>query len=149
MIAGLVLAACLNQPLFDMTGPVCPPERQGLECECSECFTWDPELRATRYEIRRQTVSSGAYFMVGTIAEREFTDEDTGLSYRDVPELWCTAKDDPFPRAGTRYRYSVRACNAYGCGEFSNDVEYAGAPYACYEGAGEIQCYPGDPTEIP
>jgi hypothetical protein len=157
----VLLAACLSSPFFppDFTGPVCSPERQVLECECSECFTWDPVADVDLYEIRRTTDSTGASYSVGDVIG-EWVDVEDIQSWR-LPTQWCVARDVPFPRSTTLYRYEVRACvvaEVSGtCGtvpiaigerccstSWSNSVSYRGAPYTCYDNGVEVQCYTGD-----
>jgi hypothetical protein len=136
----LLLAACLAPPLFDMSGPACSPSRQTVECACSECMAWDAVPGATRYEVTRETISTGAVYGVGAVYSR-FVDDIGTLG---LPTLWCAAWDVGFPRAGTLYRYQVRGCNAAACGGWSSAVQYRGAPYACFTGGREVQCYVGD-----
>lgn len=145
MIAALLLAGtCLELVVFDMTGPACSPERAGVECGCSECLSWDPDPNATSYEVNRETVSSGTFQTVGTVNGWWYT-LDTGESvWAQPPALWCVGRDVPFPHEGVQYRYKYRGCNGAGCGPWSDPVLYVGAPYACFDGTGEIACYVGD-----
>lgn len=139
MLAGLLLAAvCLEAPSFDLEGPAC--ERATVACGCSEGITWDAVPEADRYEIQRETVSTGNLVDVGAVPARIPSEEG------DVegPRLWWFARDSAMPRAGTLYRYRVRACNAAGCGVWNDPVEYRGADYACFEGGREVACYVGD-----
>lgn len=137
MIA-LLLAACLSMPLFDMSGPPCADET--VACRCSECIAWDATHNATRYEVERETVSSGTKYAVGTVAQRVVDEAGTV----ELPELWCAAWDNPFPREDVLYRYRVRACNDAGCSDWSAAVQYRAAAYACFDGGVEVQCYVGD-----
>lgn len=129
----LLLGACASAPFFsaEETGVCVAAYTQtgAQECVCSECLEWDAPPRAERYEITRRTVSTGAEILAG-------------VTY--TPGLWCFAWDASFPRQGTRYRYTVRACNAYGCSPESVPVFYVGAPYACFDGGREVACYVGD-----
>jgi hypothetical protein len=136
----LLIAACLLPPLFAMTGPVCSPARQAVECGCSECMTWDETPGATRYEVTRETLSTGAVYGVGAVYSR-FVDDIGTLG---LPTLWCAAWDSSFPHEGTPYRYQVRACNSVGCGGWSGAVVYVGAVYSCFTGGREVQCYVSD-----
>jgi len=142
MVAILLASGlCLSPPLFAMDGPPCANE--ALECGCSECIQWDATPGATRYEIIRQTISTGATYRVGTILSQ--LNDDGSLT---LPTLWCVGEDSSFPREGTTYRYQVKACSPFWipeCGALSNEVLYVGAPYACFVGGREVQCYVGDP----
>ena len=142
MLLILLAAVCAAPPLFAMTGPVCSPANQAVECRCSECMTWDAVPGATRYEVVRETISNGAVYGVGAVYSRFVDDEGT----LGLPTQWCAAMDSSFPHAGTAYRYQVRACNAVGCGAWSGAVVYVGAVYACFTGGREVQCYVADPV---
>ena len=136
---GLLLAVgiCLSPPLFDMTGPVCADGT--IECGCSECLTWDASPDATRYEVVRETMSSGVVHPVGTIFTKLNEDGTTSLA-----TVWCFAWDSSFPHDGTLYRYQVRACNSLGCGPLPDGLLYRGAPYTCFVDGREVACYVGD-----
>lgn len=137
----IVLSVCLSAPLYgEMDGPDCTPERAALACECSECLDWIPIPAATRYEVERETVSTGTRYAVGTVTGRW---GETAADW-SLPALWCAALDSPFPRAGTLYRYRIRACNEHGCGEWGEPVTYRGADYWCGDGGREVACYVGD-----
>jgi hypothetical protein len=142
MIGSVLLAGvCLLPPMFDMDGPSCLIETE--ECRCSECLAWEATAGATEYRIMRTTLSTGNEVQVGIVGER-VTDEDGTI---DLPELWCVAKDVPFPHEGTSYRYTVVACNINGCSPTpSNGVTYVGSPYACFSNDREVSCYIGDPV---
>jgi len=47
----------------------------------------------------------------------------------------------------TTARLRVRACNEYGCGGYSDEVEFLA--FLCIEGAAEVPCYPGAPLRLP
>jgi hypothetical protein len=149
MLAALLLASCLSMPLFgELDGPPCGDETE--ECRCTECFGWEPSERATYYMVTRLTPSTGSAVLVGTLTEQLGVDEETGEPWRIPPAtVWCPARDNPFPREGTLYEYTVHACNAAGCVPSTNSVRYRAAPYACYEGGREVACYVGDPVEAP
>jgi len=138
MLLTLALAGlCLTPPLYATDGPPCALET--AECRCSECLTWDAATGATRYEVVRETISTGAVYTVGAVYSH--LDEDGTLA---LPTLWCVADDSSFPHDGTLYRYQVRACNASSCSAWSNGVQYRGSPYACFVGGREVACYLGD-----
>lgn len=145
MLGALVLAACLAPPLYgDVVGPACPDETQ--ECRCTECFVWERPEGATSYRIERATDPSGAWTLVGTTADQYWTDPKTGEVYfAPAATTWCVGRDSSIPRQGTLYRYVARSCNANGCTATGNIVHYRGAPYACFAGGVEVQCYVGDP----
>jgi hypothetical protein len=139
MLAGLILAAvCLEAPTFDLEGPVC--DRPAVACGCSEGMTWDAVPGAERYELQRETVSTGSLVDVGAVPARIPAEEGEV----DGPRFWWFGRDSVMPRAGTLYRYRIRACNAAGCGPWNDPVEYRGADYACYQDGREVACYVGD-----
>ena len=121
-----------------MDGPPCADETE--ECRCSECMTWDAVPDAVRYEVVRETISTGATYKVGSVYKR-FIDEEGTM---ELPKTWCMARDSSFPREGVLYRYQVRACSLTACGAWSDAVHYRGAPYACFDAGREIACYVGD-----
>ena len=138
MLALLLFGLCLTPPLYATDGPPCAAEH--LECRCSECMMWDAVPDSVRYEVVRETISTGATYKVGYIYQR-FIDEEGTL---ELPTKWCMARDSSFPREGVLYRYQVRACNLVACSGWSNAVYYRGAPYACFFGGREVACYVGD-----
>jgi len=126
----------------------CSPEREQVQCGCSECLFWDPEPLASWYEVNRETVSSGTMVQVGSVQPRVV--DEAGATV--LPTTWCPPWDVPFPREGTAYRYRLRACNRNGttgepqCGPWTEPgVVYVAAPYWCGSIA-ESQCYVGDPV---
>lgn len=140
-MTALLLAACLSMPNFDTDGATCPDTQEA--CRCSECVVWDATPGAVRYEVQRETVSTGNKVWVGIVRWRSWTDDD-GTANTTLPNTWCAAMDSPFPREDTLYRYRIRACDAVACGEFSDPVTYRAAPYACFDGGREVACYVGD-----
>lgn len=131
----------------------CTPARALIECGCDEDLSWDPveiseagtPLEVTRYEIERETVSTGVRVVVGANDRQTWVDEDD-VTFTRIATSWSFARDVPFPREGTWYRYRVLACAGPKCGEFSPPMEYVTAPYACHDDAGEGPCYVGDPV---
>jgi hypothetical protein len=168
MLAAVVIAACLLPPLFAMDGPICSTFRQEVECGCSECMTWDVAYEADWYEINR-TNADGTTVNVGNTQWRNhltvqgWIDPLTGVYtpeiYRTVERVWCFAWDAPFPEAGDRYIYRIASClmldGEPACSPWSTDfnpangVVYRAAPYACYSGGVEVECYHGDEIAAP
>lgn len=139
MIAAIILASgiCLSPPLYAMDGPLCADET--VECLCSECMEWDAVVEAQSYEITRETLSTHALYSVGTNYQRFDGDGNPTLATR-----WCFANDSIFPMDGVLYSYQVRSCDNLGCSQWSNSVQYRGAPYACFDAGREVACYVGD-----
>lgn len=131
LMLSVLLAACLSPPFFpaDFSGPTCDPAAQEEECRCSECFAWDASPGAASYRVERKAASSSSWYSVGNVAE----------------PMWCVARDSSFPRQGVLYEYRVVAGNEHGEADPSPVVRYRGAPYACFDGGREVQCYVGDP----
>ena len=134
---------CPDPPTFGDAPYVCSALRQGIECGCSECLHWDPLPGASRYEVVRTTVSTGAVYIVGVIYASLQEDGSVNL-----PTQWCVAMDSSFPHEGTAYRYVVRGCSHVGCGGASGSISYTGAPYACISGGREVQCYIASPYRL-
>lgn len=155
IIAALVLAACAIDPASgleeivffppELVGPTCAPERQDVECGCSECLTWEVVEGVTGYEVERVTVSSGATYLYD-LPLQLFVDPVTQEVTTFQQMIWCPAKGVPFPREGTLYAVRVRAYRPGPIlGDPSNEVVYRAAPYACFESGDEVQCYTADP----
>jgi hypothetical protein len=133
---------CSAPPLYDLSGPTCSSSRQNSQCGCSECIKWDPAPGATWYEIRRCDHSGNNCTIVG----------DTRWKNRGTthPTLWCAPWDDPFPRVGVSYQYSIRACTDGPTGplcalQLSAPVNYVAAPYMCIEDGVEVPCETSTP----
>jgi hypothetical protein len=139
---------CDAPPLFDMSGPNCSVTRQGTECACSECFTWDAVAGATWYELRRCDRSGANCTIVGDTRwkNRAAYTDGSGLVHPAFrPVLWCVAWDSPFPRIDASYDYAVRACTDGPSGplcsvSLSNSIGYVAAPYTCIAGGVEVAC---------
>lgn len=113
-------------------GPdVCTPDRAVLPCACSECMEWDLVAGATAYQVIRDGK------LVGVLEQP--VDEEGNVIARTI---WCPAKDATFPTGLHSYR--VRSCNAAGCGEQSNQVQYDPAPYQCWDDGKIVPCAPSD-----
>lgn len=123
MLAALALAACPWMPAFGL-GPACTPAAQLVECQCTECMTWQPTAEVVR-EYRVWRAGGEGTRLVGIL--REVVGDDGRLN---PPTVWCFAKDAVMPREGVSYAYWVRACDERGCSPSSNVVNYKGAPYA-------------------
>jgi hypothetical protein len=139
---------CGKPPLFDMGGPACSASRQGMECTCSECLTWDPAAGSAWYEVQRCDHSGQNCAIVGNTKWRNqpaYVDDD-GIPHAEIlPTLWCVAWDDAFPAAGKSYDYTVRGCANGASGpvcslRFSNAVNYVAAPYMCLDNGHEVAC---------
>jgi len=137
----VLLAACLQPPVFEMGADVCTPARQEVECVCSEYMTWEESPGAEWYEIRRQD-PDGFLRIVGDTRWRNREEIPAGVDpewgpYPAIPavvsRLWCFAFDSPMPIEGNRYSYDVRACKLTNglpnCGAYGNAVAYIAAPY--------------------
>lgn len=111
---GVVLAGC---GLFEQV-PALPPAQApaGVAASVGKRLnsieiTWQPVERATFYEIERDDTEAGPYARVGTSPVTSFQD---GVSEQDQ---------------GKWFWYRVRACNAAGCGPWSDPARgYAGRP---------------------
>lgn len=151
-----LVVACARPPLFDETGPDCTPANQLIECQCAECFSWDPSPGAPPaewYEVLR-TNPDGTMVVAGSTQGHN----RPAFHYRSgvtVPAVivtrWCAPWDAQFPHEGQTYRYQVRPCRMAGasitCGPWSaGSIQYTTAPYACYSGGHELACYTGDPV---
>lgn len=134
MILALTLGVCAAVPLFDMSGPVCAPERLSIECGCSECLRWDSSSGAVSYTVQRTDMDGTLH--VGFLPS--VLDGDVTLA---PSTFWCPAKHDDLllgnkgtpditPLEGRTYRYTVKACNDYGCSAYAPEVVYVAAPYA-------------------
>jgi hypothetical protein len=111
--APLHAQSCDTSPVFDLTGAICSPGRQGDQCGCSECLAWDPAGGATWYEILRCDGDGKNCMVVGDTRWRNhaaYTDADGQAHAAVRPTLWCAAWDAPFPEVGAAYAYTVRAC---------------------------------------
>lgn len=113
---GLVLMGCdLIQPP-SLLPPTSAPENLSAssgEAETQIELRWQAVERAEYYEIQRAEAQDGEYARVGTSNTPGFSDS-VG---RDNQGRW--------------YWYKVRACNAAGCGPWSEAVRgYAGRPPA-------------------
>lgn len=162
-------AACDYPPSFALDGEACTPERQELQCVCSENLQWDHAEGAQYYVVwRRSWPDQDDWRIVGdTIRLNRYfqclpgcRDMDTlecpeSCKLPDVLQTyWPVAFDDPFPRVGELYEYGVQSCRFVDCQvgpcdtpvvcsseEGTELVKYRAAPYACYEGGVEVPCY--------
>jgi hypothetical protein len=146
MIASLLLAACLTPPLFDMSGPLCLPNAEQVECQCSECMTWDESVGSDKYDVIRHN-QDGSFGWIGAVYERPgFTDDDGNVIPPYFPRLWCVAWDLRTPIEGRLYWYEIVACaqsvSGYVCAGPSNPAYYRAAPYWCldHEVGGRVVC---------
>jgi hypothetical protein len=105
-------------------------------------MVWDPSPGATWYEIRRCDRSGNNCTIVGDTRWR-----NRGTTH---PTLWCVPWDDPFPRVGTSYQYSIRSCADGPSGplcasQLSTPINYVAAPYMCIEDGVEVPCQTSTP----
>jgi len=149
----ILLLACAFGPFYPATfdGPPCSPERQALECECSEALAWDAATGADRYEVWRRTVSTGSLCRAGILRRSLTSEPGEPDAWAWPPLVWSPALDGEregictFPRAGTLYEYAVRACSGALCSEDSGAVQYRGTDYECVVAGEPRQCHVGDP----
>ncbi len=125
---GLVLMGCgLIEP------PLLPPTTAPADLSASTgayaeqiALSWRAVERAATYEIQRALARDGTYESAGTVGATQFVDAV-------VPE-----------NQGKWYWYRVRACNAAGCGPWSEPVQgYAGRPPA----PENVQASEGEPPD--
>lgn len=143
MIASIFLAACTTvlPGWFFQWDP--PPPDVGCTPGVPVAVAW--------YDVERETLSTHTIYKVGS----------TQAHGDPLVAEWCAAEDDPPPRAGTTYRYRVRAVGICSpdpthpdpypcdCGPSEAYVDLCGAPLACFTDQPpprhEVQCYVGDP----
>jgi len=115
----IILAAGLGALIAGcdlVTPPVLPPVSAPADLRASVgeerdqiVLRWTAVDRAERYEIVRSETQDGEYQRVGKTSTTSFS--------------------DPVDQQGKWFWYKVRACNAAGCGPFSQPVRgYAGRP---------------------
>ena len=136
ILAALILAVCSSIPYFPSgsDGPVCTPTNQVIECQCSECMTWDGVTQSlpntpTWYDVER-TNPDGTFLVIGGTWALDWLDEDNVKYHLPPSTYWCFAKDSVMPQEGFLYGYRVRVCNLAGCSDYFERVEYMTAPYA-------------------
>jgi len=146
LISALLAAGvCLAPPLYDMSGPACPPSAQVIECRCSECAMWDAVDGAEWYDVHRVDQDGTVHSVIGSSkVHPSYYDEQGVLHPREMDTFYCFAQDASTPIDGRRYVYTVRACSAEWiptCGEWSAEsVTYIGAPITCYENGASAPC---------
>ena len=133
----ILLATCLTAPLYLDIGPC-----DVTPCRCTD-LVWDASQYATSYEVQRQTASTGDIVNVGVIVQ-QCSDWECSLF-----TSWSTLRDSesPFsypPHEGVDYLYRVRACNSFGCSDWTLWLANQGWPLACYVNGREESCYVGD-----
>lgn len=140
--AAVFLGACLVP--FDYTVR-CDPKSPADGCSCTD-VEWNPADRAETYRVERETLSSGARVVVGSVVAQEVEGE-----FIPPSTFWNVTRDSIAPRLRTPYRYRIRACNSAGCSAWSDPVENRTPPYICFAGATprEIPCYVGASCLIP
>lgn len=154
MLAGVVLAACLNGPFYPprWDGPPCAAARQALECTCSECFKWDLPVDLSKvdgWQVGRR-VKGGtdpAWRIVGYVGcVAAFVDEDGNFWPRGCRNQWCPGLDtSTLPVRGAVYEYVVRGVRGLEVGKWATTpLTYVGAPLDCNVGGGWVACWPGD-----
>ena len=153
LVAGLVVLLsssvamahpCARPPVFEVDGPICPPDRQETPCGCSEVLTWDPVASADWYEVHRCNVEDGETGECRIVGDtrwrnRGVTVGPNGSYHAEIrPEMWLVAWDQPFPAPLRVYDYAVTACRAGSnpddpicSANLSNWVRYGAAPYMC------------------
>lgn len=156
MIPAVLLAACLFPPLFAMDGPTCTPDRQEVECGCSECMAWEPGDEtaypaASYFEIQREFLARGETLLVGDTRwrNRAAFNGDDGTAYPAMRALlWCYAWDQPMADEGELYEYSVRGCTEVICASWDGapKVRYRGTRYECWIDGVPVDCYAAEET---